>query len=503
MVQSRVLAYTLAAVALLPAGDAASGGGPGTGEGHAAPVDWVAWQSAMESAFDRSARLIATPEVEMRVWEHFLETYSADNPLSVADERMREAAHVRIDSLRQGPRAEPTQAREALANRWKVRQAEMREAFDRLARVGEPDLAEWERFLAAFAQDNPLSAEDDRLRSRAREAIDAEKARQAAALRKRWDERQQAMQAAFERLTRDGAAALAWQLFLDSFAEDNPYTDSDDRLRAAGQRSREHAAEQETAARLLREARLMAMERALAELTAADASVEALETFLADHAEDIPETDLDEQMRTTAAERLAIARETAARRAEERARRLDAMATEFERLRATRSPIALWERFLAEHGQDIPGTERDDEMRVAAGRLLDLMRTLTAAKPGIAGRSRATATAYAQWETDEIETPILKDYALRLSRHIGMQLDYPARARRLGQQGQVVLQVTVSTNGRPDAVKLVESSGHPLLDGQAVEQVSQIRMLPRPPEIRGRTVTVRIPLVFKLEQTDR
>ncbi len=49
--------------------------------------------------------------------------------------------------------------------------------------------------------------------------------------------------------------------------------------------------------------------------------------------------------------------------------------------------------------------------------------------------------------------------------------DYPPVSRRLGEQGTVILAVTVEPNGRASDVKIVQSSGFPRLDQAAVEGV--------------------------------
>lgn len=51
------------------------------------------------------------------------------------------------------------------------------------------------------------------------------------------------------------------------------------------------------------------------------------------------------------------------------------------------------------------------------------------------------------------------------------QPDYPAEARRLGEQGSLVLQVLVEPDGRVSDSKLVQSSGFPVLDQAALAGV--------------------------------
>jgi protein TonB len=55
---------------------------------------------------------------------------------------------------------------------------------------------------------------------------------------------------------------------------------------------------------------------------------------------------------------------------------------------------------------------------------------------------------------------------------------YPAMARRLGDQGEVRLDVHVSSDGKVLEVRLSQSSGSKLLDQTAIETVKKWRFVP-------------------------
>lgn len=55
---------------------------------------------------------------------------------------------------------------------------------------------------------------------------------------------------------------------------------------------------------------------------------------------------------------------------------------------------------------------------------------------------------------------------------------YPSMARRLGQEGTVVLEVIVSTEGLAKSVRVQESSGHELLDQAALQAISRWKFVP-------------------------
>lgn len=55
---------------------------------------------------------------------------------------------------------------------------------------------------------------------------------------------------------------------------------------------------------------------------------------------------------------------------------------------------------------------------------------------------------------------------------------YPSMARRLGQEGTVVLEVVVSTEGLAKSVRIQESSGYELLDQAALQAISKWKFVP-------------------------
>ncbi|KPV39265.1 hypothetical protein AN478_12070 [Thiohalorhabdus denitrificans] len=77
---------------------------------------------------------------------------------------------------------------------------------------------------------------------------------------------------------------------------------------------------------------------------------------------------------------------------------------------------------------------------------------------------------------------------------------YPLRARRRGLEGTVLLQVRVSPEGEPVAVRVDESSGHGILDRTARETVRDWAF--EPARRGGRAVegTVRVPVRFRLSE---
>jgi formylglycine-generating enzyme required for sulfatase activity len=61
---------------------------------------WEVWQRAMQAAFDKAAKLTATPEIETTAWERFLASHAEDNPNSAQDEQLRIEARRKLAAAR-------------------------------------------------------------------------------------------------------------------------------------------------------------------------------------------------------------------------------------------------------------------------------------------------------------------------------------------------------------------------------------------------------------------
>jgi protein TonB len=76
---------------------------------------------------------------------------------------------------------------------------------------------------------------------------------------------------------------------------------------------------------------------------------------------------------------------------------------------------------------------------------------------------------------------------------------YPPLARRLGEQGRVILRVLVSAEGRAAEVQVRTSSGHPRLDEAARDAVRRWKFVPARRGPEAVRAWVLIPISFKLE----
>ncbi|MBF0629121.1 MAG: energy transducer TonB, partial [Magnetococcales bacterium] len=76
---------------------------------------------------------------------------------------------------------------------------------------------------------------------------------------------------------------------------------------------------------------------------------------------------------------------------------------------------------------------------------------------------------------------------------------YPSFARRLGQEGTVLLTVEVTAAGGVARVTLQQGSGFDALDRAAIEAVSAWRFLPAQRQGQPVAATVSVPIRFQLQ----
>jgi protein TonB len=77
---------------------------------------------------------------------------------------------------------------------------------------------------------------------------------------------------------------------------------------------------------------------------------------------------------------------------------------------------------------------------------------------------------------------------------------YPPLAKRMGEQGNVVLRVSVNTQGTADSVEVKTSSGSQRLDDSAVNTVHTWKFIPAKRGDLPVQSWVLVPIIFKLEQ---
>ena len=94
----------------------------------------------------------------------------------------------------------------------------------------------------------------------------------------------------------------------------------------------------------------------------------------------------------------------------------------------------------------------------------------------------------------------LKAFGEILAQAIGKRKDYPRLARIRNWQGTTELTLQIGADGKLQDVHVGHSSGFQVLDAAAIQMVHNAAPLPDVPEaLRGRQLTMTVPVVFKLE----
>lgn len=93
----------------------------------------------------------------------------------------------------------------------------------------------------------------------------------------------------------------------------------------------------------------------------------------------------------------------------------------------------------------------------------------------------------------------LAAYGRELAGAVATRQRYPRLAQLRQWQGTAVLQLELAAAGRLLAVRVLSSSGHEILDQQALEMVrAAVPLPPLPGVLAGQPLTVDVPVVFKL-----
>ncbi|WP_309477004.1 energy transducer TonB [Trinickia acidisoli] len=117
----------------------------------------------------------------------------------------------------------------------------------------------------------------------------------------------------------------------------------------------------------------------------------------------------------------------------------------------------------------------------------------------VAAAAPTTAPAPAAPGPNLLDTP--KQISAGELKQLGCQIprpEYPAKAKRLEQEGTVVVRLTIGTDGAVKAAHVVQSSGYPLLDDAALASIRAGRCQPYMAGGLPRAVEATQPIAFNL-----
>ncbi|MBF0342643.1 MAG: TonB family protein [Nitrospirae bacterium] len=95
---------------------------------------------------------------------------------------------------------------------------------------------------------------------------------------------------------------------------------------------------------------------------------------------------------------------------------------------------------------------------------------------------------------EDAKAQYLKEHFVYIRDLILKNLSYPYMARKMGWSGKVTISFVVTGSGEVDSVKVVESSGFPVLDSSAIETIKKTAPFPKPPI----TAQIVVPVAYKL-----
>jgi protein TonB len=97
-------------------------------------------------------------------------------------------------------------------------------------------------------------------------------------------------------------------------------------------------------------------------------------------------------------------------------------------------------------------------------------------------------------------TEVRDNYDNALWSAIVKHKQYPRIAQMRDWQGEAIVELQIDGNGKLKSKKIIQSSGHEVLDKQALDMVEKALPFPAPPEVlRGSSFSVKVPIAFKLE----
>ncbi len=101
--------------------------------------------------------------------------------------------------------------------------------------------------------------------------------------------------------------------------------------------------------------------------------------------------------------------------------------------------------------------------------------------------------------SDAVDPGSLGQYRLALIGTARRHKLYPETARERGWEGRVAVELVVDAGGELTAATVKRSSGHTVLDREALEMLRRAAALtPVPPALKGREFRLEVPVLFEL-----
>ncbi len=100
----------------------------------------------------------------------------------------------------------------------------------------------------------------------------------------------------------------------------------------------------------------------------------------------------------------------------------------------------------------------------------------------------------------DVDAGTLEQYRLALIVATRRYKRYPAIAMEKGWQGRVEVHMVIGANGMLASASIKTSSGHEILDNQALDMLKKGKTtVPIPANLRGRDFSIDVPVIFNLD----
>jgi protein TonB len=124
----------------------------------------------------------------------------------------------------------------------------------------------------------------------------------------------------------------------------------------------------------------------------------------------------------------------------------------------------------------------------------------TAPRRSVPGAPAGAASGTKAGSGDAADSGILEGYRLALIAATRRYKRYPAIAMEKGWQGRVEVNMVIGANGMIARASIKTSSGHEILDKQAIDMLRKGKTTVQiPARLRGRAFSVDVPVIFNLD----
>lgn len=101
---------------------------------------------------------------------------------------------------------------------------------------------------------------------------------------------------------------------------------------------------------------------------------------------------------------------------------------------------------------------------------------------------------------EQFEAQQIREYTAAVLERLLRDQTYPALALQNAWQGTARVNMTIGPDGTIKGARVVQTSGHAVLDDEAVHKVIKLSGLPRPPSVlRGREFRLAVPVSFRID----